>query len=165
MPAVATHQLISIGNFDASNKQQIAQIAHHNAQILRQIKGMHPPVTQYHNPFPVFPQANAAKHVMMNGSPPFLHSPVAAHQHSADKHPVSEKYPSTQNLVSSSSNIAQAVTPHLPLKSYVGGKTTFYGKPDLSHLKYFNNIGGSVRGPNPGGFPILSTTSRIPSLR
>lgn len=39
----ASPQLISIGNFDATNKAQIAQIAHHNAQILRQIKGLHPP--------------------------------------------------------------------------------------------------------------------------
>lgn len=42
IPAAAP-QLISIGNFDASNKAQIQQIAHHNAQILRQIKGLHPP--------------------------------------------------------------------------------------------------------------------------
>lgn len=127
---------------------------------------MHPPVTQYHNPFPVFPQVNSAKHVMMSGNPPFLHSPIAAPHHSGERHPASEKYPSTQNLISSSSNIAQAaVTPHSPLKSYIGGKTTFYGKPDLSHLKYINSIGATFRGPNPGGFPLLSTTSRIPALR
>lgn len=67
IPAAAP-QLISIGNFDAANKAQIAQIAHHNAQILRQIKGLHPPVTQYLNPFPVFPSANSPKHVVMTAS-------------------------------------------------------------------------------------------------
>lgn len=74
IPAAAP-QLISIGNFDAANKAQIAQIAHHNAQILRQIKGLHPPVTQYLNPFPVFPSANSPKHVVMTASA----LPAAAH--------------------------------------------------------------------------------------
>lgn len=68
IPAAAP-QLISIGNFDATNKAQIAQIAHHNAQILRQIKGLHPPVTQYLNPFPVFPSANSPKVVMASALP------------------------------------------------------------------------------------------------
>lgn len=69
IPAAAP-QLISIGNFDATNKAQIAQIAHHNAQILRQIKGLHPPVTQYLNPFPVFPSANSQKQVVMASALP-----------------------------------------------------------------------------------------------
>lgn len=46
--------LISITNFDGTNKAQLAQIAHHNAQILRHIKRLPGvPVTQYHNPFPM----------------------------------------------------------------------------------------------------------------
>lgn len=73
IPASAP-QLISIGNFDATNKAQIAQIAHHNAQILRQIKGLHPPVTQYLNPFPVFPSANSPKVIMTASAlPPAPH--------------------------------------------------------------------------------------------
>lgn len=57
MPGGDQH-LISITNFDGTNKAQLAQIAHHNAQILRHIKRVPGvPVTQYHNPFPMFGSA------------------------------------------------------------------------------------------------------------
>lgn len=47
--------LISISSFDTTNKAQLAQIAHHNAHILRHIKRVPGvPVTQYLNPFPMF---------------------------------------------------------------------------------------------------------------
>lgn len=147
---------------------QIAQIAHHNAQILRQIKGLHPPVTQYHNPFPVYPPHNGPKHLLVPAN--------NFHQHQHSYPPKSsEKYPTTQNLISSSSNVAQTVLPHIPYKGYVGNNKPTYlnGKPEQSQLKYFNNIQSTSKIPqkysnsatNSQNYQIFSTTSRIPLLR
>lgn len=150
-----------------TNPKQIAQIAHHNAQILRQIKGLHPPVTQYHNPFPVLHSVNAQKHVLLGGS---HHMPQ---QQSLKQHIV-DKYPTTQNLISSSSNVAHTIMPHLPIKSYVGSKPLHFGngKPDLNQLKYFNGLSATSKVPNFGNaaatsqnYQIFSTTSRIPMIR
>lgn len=161
IPAGAS-QLISIGGFDVTNPKQIAQIAHHNAQILRQIKGLHPPVTQYHNPFPVLQPVNAQKHVLMGGNP---HIAQPQSPHGIDK------YPTTQNLIPSSSNVAQTMLPHMPIKSYAGSKPLHFGngKPDLNQFKYFNGLGATSKLPNFGNgaatsqnFQIFSTTSRIP---
>lgn len=153
-----------------TNPKQIAQIAHHNAQILRQIKGLHPPVTQYHNPFPVLQSVNAQKHVLLGGNPHMSQSQQQQQQQALKQH-VIEKYPTTQNLISSSSNVAQTMLPHLPIKSYVGSKPMHYGngKPDLNQFKYFNGLGATSKVPNFGNaaatsqnYQIFSTTSRIP---
>lgn len=166
---VSIPQLISVGNFDASNKQQIAQIAHHNAHILRQIKGMHPPVTQYHNPFPIFPPVNPSKNSPIASNGVYLHSPYQNAIVQSQKQQSNDKFPSTQNLISSSSsNVAQSVTPKLPpLKNYVVGKPSFYGnaKPDFTHFKYFNGVSATVKGPSPPSFAQFSTTSRIPHIK
>lgn len=139
---------------------------------------MHPPITQYHNPFPVFPQANGPKHVLV----PANSLPHHAHHPHAGK-PAHEKYPTTQNLISSSSNIAQTVLPQYPMKTYIAGKPAYIGnKPEYSNLKYFNNIQTTSKVPasnfvnqpapsfvnqqgNPPSFQIYSTTSRVPLLR
>lgn len=151
-----------------TNPKQIAQIAHHNAQILRQIKGLHPPVTQYHNPFPVLQSVNAQKHVLLGGSHHMPQQQQSLKQHIVDK------YPTTQNLISSSSNVAHTVMPHLPIKSYVGSKPLHFGnaKPDLNQLKYFNGLGATSKVPSFGNaaatsqnYQIFSTTSRIPMIR
>lgn len=173
--------MISIGNFDATNKAQIAQIAHHNAQILRQIKGLHPPVTQYLNPFPVYPASNAAKVVMAANAMPPPHSghvvlPSAGSFQSAQLKQSIDKYPTTQNLISSSSNIAQTVMPQTGLKTYIGAKPAFManGKPEVSQLKFFSNIASSSKVPpaflntassSMPSYQIFSTTSRVPILR
>lgn len=174
IPAAASH-LISLSNFDPTNKLQLQQIAHHNAQILRQFKGLHPPVTQYHNPFPVFPPVNTAKHVLMSSNSLQHHNPYphAAQHHVSQsiKHP-HDKYPTAQNLISSSSNVAQTVMPHYALKSY-GKPSYFSNKPvDFGQLKYFNNIATTSKMPNfvnpaasSQNFQIFSTTSRVPLLR
>lgn len=183
IPAAAAPQLISINNFDATNKAQIAQIAHHNAQILRQIKGLHPPVTQYLNPFPVFPPAaNPGKHVVMASALPSVQnnhiafpSPGTLQQSSVLKQSQADKYPTTQNLISSSSNVAQTVMPQTVMK--FGGKPQFVGngKPEYSQLKFFNSITPSSKGPPvylnaasssmPSIQQMFSTTSRVPLLR
>lgn len=183
IPAAAAPQLISIGNFDATNKAQIAQIAHHNAQILRQIKGLHPPVTQYLNPFPVFPSANSPKHVLVAASalpsPQSNHvafpSPGSIQQSSIVKPSSYDKFPTTQNLISSSSNVAQTMMPQTMMK--LGSKPQFMGngKPEYSQLKYFNSITPSSKNPPfymnaassnmPGLQHMFSTTSRVPLLR
>lgn len=153
-----------------TNPKQIAQIAHHNAQILRQIKGLHPPVTQYHNPFPVLQSSvNGQKHVLLGGG----NHHMLPQQQSLKQHIV-DKYPTTQNLISSSSNVAQTVMPHLPIKSYVGGKPLQFsnGKPDLTHtqLKYFTGLGASSQAfgnaaATSQNYPIFSTTNRNPIIR
>lgn len=183
IPAAAP-QLISIGNFDATNKAQIAQIAHHNAQILRQIKGLHPPVTQYLNPFPVFPSANSpmnGKIVMTASALPAAHGNTNTH-HSNDTPNLTHSnvrlsVPTTQHLLSSSSNVAQTVMPQTVMKSYLGGKPTFIsaGKPtELSHLKFYNGIASTAKVPpmflssassSMPSLQIFSTTSRVPILR
>lgn len=144
-----------------TNPKQIAQIAHHNAQILRQIKGLHPPVTQYHNPFPVLQSVNAQKHVLLAGN---HHMP----QQQSLKQYIggADKYPTTPNLISSSSNVAQTVMPHLPIKSYVGsGKPLHYGngKPEMNGLKYYSGLGSNAA--TSQNYQIFSTTSRIPMIR
>lgn len=164
--------LISVANLDVTNKDQLSQIAHHNAQILRQIKGMHPPVTQYHNPFPMFPGPNSHKHMMVQTN--------KVHQHSGrfpQPQQTAEKYPTTQNLLGSSSNTAQTVFPNQSLKqnSFIGGgpqAPPFFGaKPDFNGVKYFSSFTGKVpenlmNGVSPQqNYPLFSTTSRIPLLR
>lgn len=174
--------MISIGNFDATNKAQIAQIAHHNAQILRQIKGLHPPVTQYLNPFPVYPSSsNSAKVVMAGSAMPSPHSnhivfPSSGSFQSSPLKQSIDKYPTTQNLISSSSNIAQTVMPQTIMKSYLGAKPTYIsgGKPEMSQLKFFNGLTSSSKIPpvfinsassSVPSFQMFSTTSRVPLLR
>jgi len=181
IPAAAAPQLISIGNFDATNKAQIAQIAHHNAQILRQIKGLHPPVTQYLNPFPVFPSPNS-KHVVMSASAlpssqnnHLVFPSAGSIQQSPLGKPSIDKYPTTQNLISSSSNVAQTVMPQTVMK--YGGKPS-YGKPEYSQLKFYNGVTSSSKVPSvflnsasssvPSFQQMFSTTSRtttVPLLR
>lgn len=154
---------------DITNKDQLSQIAHHNAQILRQIKGLHPPVTQYHNPFPMFPNGHGGhKHMLVQTN--------KVYQHGGRYQPKpSEKYPTTQNLIGSSSNTAQTVMPHLAMKPnhYMSANPSFLGsgQPEFSNLKYFTNMPGTSKVPahfngvSGQNFPMFSTTSRIPLLR
>lgn len=82
MPGGDQH-LISITNFDSTNKAQLAQIAHHNAQILRHIKRVPGvSVTQYHNPFPMFGSAVGGG----GGSGSDTHSPLQSPQSSHQIH-------------------------------------------------------------------------------
>lgn len=154
---------------DIANKAQLSQIAHHNAQILRQIKGMHPPVTQYHNPFPMFSNGNGPKHMMVQTN--------NVHQH-INRYPPkqSEKYPTTQNLVGSSSNVAHTVSPHISPNSYLGVQpppSFMNGKPDFNSYKYYTSFPGTPKFPpslmnvvSPQSIQAFSsTTSRIPLLR
>lgn len=163
-----SQNLISIANLDLTNKAQLSQIAHHNAQILRQIKGMHPPVTQYHNPFPMFPNGNGHKHMMVQTN--------NVHQHGRYQPQTSDKYATTQNLIGSSSNVAQTVMPHLskPPNNFMPPKPPAYlsGKPDFGNYKYFTSFPGSPKLPanlmnaaSAQNFQSFSTTSRIPLLR
>lgn len=75
--------LISISSFDTTNKAQLAQIAHHNAHILRHIKRVPGvPVTQYLNPFPMFSSAGgAAGPSAPNGHPISGSSSIINHAH------------------------------------------------------------------------------------
>lgn len=159
VPAQNEH-LISIANFDATNKAQLAQIAHHNAQILRQIKGLHPPITQYHNPFPLFASGHG------NGKNVFVHTNII--------HP-SIPDSSTTNLLTSSSNVAQTIVPHNIKHNYVSPKPSFPGKSEMnSPFKFLNSIHTSTA-KIPGlikavsvqpSYPIYaSTTSRVPIIR
>lgn len=163
--------LISVTSLDVTNKDHLTQIAQHNAQILRQFKGMHPPVTQYHNPFPMFPGPNSHKHMMVQTN--------KVHQHSArypgQQKPM-EKHPTTQNLLGSSSNTAQTVFPNLSPKqnSFHPQSPHFFGaKPDFNGLQYFTSFPGTAKVPEGlmngvsahHNFPMYSTTSRIPLLR
>lgn len=87
-----------------------------------------------------------------------------------------DKFPTTQNLISSSSNVAQTVMPQTVMK-YGGGKPSYIGngKPEYSQLKYFNSIAASSKGPPlylnsasssvPSLQHMFSTTSRVPLLR
>ncbi|KAG4072780.1 hypothetical protein HA402_005257 [Bradysia odoriphaga] len=157
VPAPNEH-LISIANFDAANKAQLAQIAHHNAQILRQIKGLHPPVTQYHNPYPIFTSGHGS------GKNVFVHTNII--------HP-SLPDTSTNNLLTSSSNVAQTVVPHNMKHNYVSPKPSFMGKVEMnSPFKFLNSIHtstakipGLIKAVQPN-YPIYaSTTSRVPIIR
>lgn len=76
--------LISISSFDTTNKAQLAQIAHHNAHILRHIKRVPGvPVTQYLNPFPMFSSAagGAVPPSGAGGHPISGSNSVINHQH------------------------------------------------------------------------------------
>lgn len=82
--------LISISSFDTTNKAQLAQIAHHNAHILRHIKRVPGvPVTQYLNPFPMFSSAGGANSPpSASGHPISGSSSIINHsQHSAGSAP------------------------------------------------------------------------------
>lgn len=159
VPAPNEH-LISIANFDSTNKAQLAQIAHHNAQILRQIKGLHPPITQYHNPYPLF----AAGHG--NGKNVFVHTNII--------HP-SLPDSSTNNLLTSSSNVAQTIVPHSIKHNYASPKPSFLGKTEMnSPFKFINSIHtstakipGLIKAVNvQPSYPIYaSSTSRVPIIR
>ncbi|KAJ6641669.1 hypothetical protein Bhyg_06609 [Pseudolycoriella hygida] len=159
VPAQNEH-LISIANFDSANKAQLAQIAHHNAQILRQIKGLHPPITQYHNPYPMFATGHGGKNV-------FVHTNII--------HP-SLPDSSTNNLLTSSSNVAHTIVPNNMKNHFVSPKPSFMGKTEMkSPFKFLNSvhtstakIPGLIKGAvsvQPS-FPIYaSTTSRVPIIR
>lgn len=160
VPAPNEH-LISIANFDSTNNAQLAQIAHHNAQILRQIKGLHPPITSYHNPYPMFASAHHG-----NGKNVFVHTNII--------HP-SLPDSSTNNLLTSSSNVAQTIVPHNMKHNFVSPKPSFLGKAEMnSPFKFLNSIHTSTA-KIPGlikavsvhpNYPIYaSTTSRVPILR
>lgn len=153
---------------------------------MRQIKGLHPPVTQYLNPFPVFPSANSPKHVVMTPNNLQAQHHHAIYPSSGTLHHLAaqspgikaslDKFPTTQNLLSSSSNVAQTVMPQTIMKSYLSGKPTFIasGKPELSQLKYFSGISTTSKVPSiflnsasssVPSFQMFSTTSRVPLLR
>lgn len=158
VPAPNEH-LISIANFDAANNAQLAQIAHHNAQILRQIKGLHPPVTQYYNPYPIFATSHG------NGKNVFVHTNII--------HP-SMQDTSNSNLLTSSSNVAQTVVPHSMKHNYASPKPSFMGKVEMnSPFKFLNSIHtstakipGLIKTVQPNYQPIYaSTTSRVPIIR
>lgn len=163
--------LISVASLDVTNKEQLNQIAHHNAQILRQFKGMHPPVTQYHNPFPMFPAPNSHKHMMVQTNKVHQHANV---RFPGPPKPPTEKFPTTPNLIGSSSNTAQTV---FPKQNPFGNPQTplyFGNKPDFGGIKFFNSFSSGtskvpenlMNGVSPQhGFPSFSTTSRIPLLR
>lgn len=165
--------LISIPNFDSTNKAQLAQIAHHNAHILRQIKGSHAsPVTQYHNPFPVFPAgASTGNGGIVSGGKHFL-----VQTSNIVHHPVPPL--KMDNLLTSSSNVAQTIVPHMGVAkhNFISGKPSFLGKAsDLhSQYKFLNSIHTStakipglmktVSMPNYQAI-YSSTTNRIPIIR
>lgn len=132
--------LISISSFDSTNKAQLAQIAHHNAQILRHIKRVPGvPVTQYLNPFPMFSSsagggvgAAALSPSASGGSPSSISSSSSV---MADHHPHAAAHsavagaigPSGKHYIVQTSNVvvhpapavaaATAYTPAPPLHS------------------------------------------------
>lgn len=162
MPAPNEH-LISIANFDSTNKAQLAQIAHHNAQILRQIKGLHPPITQYQNPYPLF--TSSGHHG--NGKNVFVHTNII--------HPSLPDSSTNNLLTSSSSNVAQTVVPHNMKHTYVSPKPSFPGKAEMkSPFKFLNSIHTSTAkipglikavSVQPNYQIYASTTSRVPIMR
>lgn len=162
--------LISIASFDSANKAHIAHIAHHNAQILRQIKGLHPPITQYHNPYPMYPAGTSgSKHFLVQTNNVYQSHPSATQSDGL-----------STNLLSSSSNLAKTVVPHMATHmkgGFHGQKPSFLEKPDpnVQPFKFLNSIHTSTsKIPGliktvslaPNYSPIfLSTTSRVPILR
>lgn len=89
--------------------------------------------------------------------------------------------PTTQHLLSSSSNVAQTVMPQTIMKSYLGGKPAFISasKPtEFSNLKFFNGINGmnaigmngmnglnGINGYNGfNGFNAITSSSKIPPV-
>lgn len=167
--------LISVASLDVGNKEHLAQIAHHNAQILRQFKGMHPPVTQYHNPFPMFPPPNSHKHMMVQTNK--VHQPVRFPPGAPPSKNVGEKFPTTPNLIGSSSNTAQTVFPNAKPSSFIPPQTPMYfaSKPEFNGLKFYTSFPGTSKvpenlmngavSPQQQNFASFSTTSRIPLLR
>lgn len=163
--------LISIASFDTANKAHIAQIAHHNAHILRQIKGLHSPITQYHNPYPMYPAGTSgSKHFLVQTNNVYPQSHPSATQSDG----------LSTNLLTSSSNLAQTVLPHHMSSGHIKGafhgqKPTFLEKPDpnLQQYKFLNSIHSSkipglmkTVSLAPNYTPIfLTTTSRVPILR
>lgn len=164
---------------------QLAQIAHHNAQILRHIKGgaviagnvppqlSSPIVSQYHNPFPVFPLQSSSggghhggaggggtKHFIVQTSNVVQHPPSAKYvTAAAAANSNAERY---NNLMASSSNVAQTIVPNL--------KSNYLSVKDLNaQIKYLNSIHTSTE--KMPITPVLmksmfsSTTSRIPIIR
>jgi hypothetical protein len=47
------NHLISVANFEKTNKAELVHIAHYNAHILKQFKN---PIRQYHNQYSIMPQ-------------------------------------------------------------------------------------------------------------
>lgn len=94
---------------------------------------------------------------------------------------VSRIDPTTQHLLSSSSNVAQTVMPQTVMKSYLGSKPAygpvkFDAKPtDFSQLKFFSGMAVSTpkvpsmflnsASSSMPSLQIFSTTSRVPILR
>lgn len=113
-------------------------------------------VTQYLNPFPVFPSANSPKHVVNNvvmtaSAMPAQHNGNCnennkqINQTNCEANYYTFEGPTTQHLLSSSSNVAQTVMPQTIMKSYLGGKPAFISasKPtEFTNLKFFSGING-----------------------
>ena len=178
MPAASQEHLISIANFDTTNQAQLAQIAHHNAQILRHIKGNHhaQPVTQYHNPFPLYQQPNGKQSSIGVSPAPIKHFIVQTNP--AAVAPVDHRPAAETNMLTSSSNIAQTIIPHMSLNPNFLGKPSFLGKSNemSSHFKFLNSIHPSTAKipgimkavsitPNFHSPVFSSTTSRVPIIR
>lgn len=82
--------------------------------------------------------------------------------------------PTTQHLLSSSSNVAQTVMPQTVMKSYLGGKPTYISAGKPSEFKFYNGMASTSKVPpvflsqassSMPSLQIFSTTSRVPILR
>lgn len=114
--------LISYAHFDASNKDEIVEAAKHNAQLLRQYKDAHQPITSYSDPY-VYSHTPAPMTKFLATTTLFNPNIVR----------------SQQQIAAASSNILSRVPFPGKATSLYQTKLNYLGKPDSSSNQIYHH--------------------------
>jgi len=166
----AAPALISFANYEQANKEDIAEVAKHNAQLIRKYKEInhhqqHQPITSYSNPYPLYTQTPgplASNAISTTGffNPQFMRQPQIAAAASSlvqNRMPYPSKgmpslYQTKLNYLGNQNSIHQTLGTTPKIAGYTKESNGQF------HLHYHH--------PSPYGIsPMSTTTKRNPKFR